>query len=187
MIVESLAIPEVLLVKPRVVADARGRFLEMWRASTYEEHGIGPFVQDNVSTSHRGVVRGLHLQHPRGQGKLVSALRGAVFDVAVDVRVGSPTFGNWVGAELTDENGWQLYIPTGFAHGFMALSDGVVFSYKCTDYWVPEDERTVRWDDPAVAVAWPDIPPLVAAKDAGAPLLAEIPAAQLPEYPRARG
>ncbi|MDQ6636129.1 MAG: dTDP-4-dehydrorhamnose 3,5-epimerase, partial [Gemmatimonadota bacterium] len=121
MIVEPLAIPDVLLLKPRVLRDDRGHFLETWRASTYAALGAGPFVQDNVSVSRRGVLRGLHLQHPEGQGKLVNALRGRVFDVAVDVRLGSPTFGKWVGAELSDENGFQIYLPSGFAHGFLTL------------------------------------------------------------------
>jgi dTDP-4-dehydrorhamnose 3,5-epimerase len=132
VIAEPLALPDVLLIKPRVLRDDRGHFLETWRASAYETIGIGPFVQDNVSVSRRGVLRGLHLQHPEGQGKLVSVLRGSVFDVAVDVRVGSPTFGRWVGAELSDANGFQLYLPPGFAHGFLTLSDDAVFAYKCS-------------------------------------------------------
>lgn len=182
MIFERLVIPEVLLIKPRLFRDERGRFLETWRASAYDAHGVGPFVQDNVSVSRRNVLRGLHLQHPGAQGKLVNVLRGRVFDVGVDVRVGSPTFGKWVGAELSDENGFQLYIPPGFAHGFVTLSDEVVFGYKCTTYYAPQSERTVRWDDPAIAVAWPCDEPVLAPKDAAAPSLAEIPRELLPVY-----
>jgi len=180
--VEPLALPEVLLVKPRVFRDDRGRLIETWRASLYAAHGIGPFVQDNASSSRKGVLRGLHFQHPHGQGKLASALRGEVFDVAVDVRVGSPTFGRWTSVILSEENGWQVYIPPGFAHGFLTLSDDVVFSYKCTEYYTPEAERSVRWSDPALAIEWPVENPILAAKDAAAPLLGDLPAAALPEY-----
>jgi dTDP-4-dehydrorhamnose 3,5-epimerase len=182
MNVERLALPEVLLVKPRVWRDERGHFVEVWRESTYGERGMGAFVQDNVSVSRRGVLRGLHLQHPNAQGKLVSALRGRVFDVAVDVRRGSPNFGKWVAVELSEENGWQLYVPPGFAHGFQALTEGVVFSYKCTDYYAPGSERTIRWDDPVVGVRWPLENPLVAPKDQSAPSLAEFTAGWLPQY-----
>lgn len=182
MIVERLAIFDVLLIKPRVFADDRGRFLETWRASAYAVHGIGPFVQDNVSVSRRNVLRGLHFQQPNGQGKLVNTLHGRVFDVAIDVRVGSPTFGKWVSAELSSANGHQLYIPAGFAHGFVTLSDDAVFSYKCTAYYAPAAERSIRWDDPLIAVAWPCEMPILAPKDATAPTLAEIPRDQLPVY-----
>jgi dTDP-4-dehydrorhamnose 3,5-epimerase len=180
--VDRLALPEVLLIKPRLFRDIRGHFAEIWRASTYQEQGIGPFVQDNVSVSRRGVLRGLHLQHPRGQAKLVCTLQGRIFDVAVDVRVGSPTFGQWVGVELSDENCWQLYIPAGFAHGFVAMTDNVVFTYKCSEYYAPDAERTVRWDDPAIGIAWPEASPTIAPKDAKARLLAEHPRELLPRY-----
>lgn len=182
MIVERLAIPDILLIKPSVFRDDRGHFLETWVEPVYEAHGIGPFVQDNVSVSRQDVLRGMHFQHPGGQGKLVNVLKGRVFDVAVDVRVGSPTFARWVGAELTDDNGHQLYIPPGFAHGFLTLSDGAVFSYKCTSRYAPESERSVRWDDPAIGVLWSCRTPVVAPKDAAAPLLAEIPKDLLPGY-----
>jgi dTDP-4-dehydrorhamnose 3,5-epimerase len=184
LIVERLGIPEILLIKPRIFRDDRGHFLETWVDSTYAAHGIGPFVQDNVSVSRRNVLRGLHLQHPGGQGKLVNALRGRVFDVGVDVRIGSPDFGKWSGTELSDENGFQLYIPPGFAHGFVTLSDDVVFSYKCTTRYAPEAERTVRWNDPSIAVPWPCNAPVIGPKDASAPLLAEIPPELLPVYGR---
>lgn len=180
--VEPLALPEVLLLSPDVFRDDRGHFLESWRASEYARHGIGPFVQDNASISRRGVLRGLHFQHPHGQGKLVYALRGTVFDVAADLRVGSPSFGKWVGAELSDANNRQLYVPAGFAHGLVALTDDVVFVYKCTDYYTPEAERTVRWNDPTLAITWPVAEPILSPRDAGAALLADIPAASLPAY-----
>lgn len=187
MNIETLALPEVLLVKPRIFHDDRGHFVETWRDSTYGHMGIGPFVQDNVSVSRKGVLRGLHFQHPHGQAKLVCTLRGRIFDVAVDVRLGSPTFGQWVSAELSDENGWQLYIPAGFAHGFVALTDNVVFTYKCSDYYAPGAERTARWDDPVIGVAWPERSPIIAPKDANAPLLAELGKDALPAYQPLRG
>lgn len=187
MIVERLDISDVLLIKPRIFRDDRGQFQETWRASDYAEHGMGPFVQDNVSTSRAGVLRGLHLQHPHEQAKLVYALRGSVFDVAVDARVGSPTFGRWVGVGISAENGWQLYIPAGFAHGFVTLTDDVVFGYKCTAYYSPADESTVRWDDPTIAVAWPVGAPILASKDAAAPHLSQIPLEKLPRYSSANG
>lgn len=182
MKVEELGIPGVFLLTPRVFRDDRGRFLETWRASVYQELGIGPFVQDNVSVSRKDVLRGLHLQHPRGQGKLVSALLGRVLDVGVDVRRGSPTFGRWVAAELSEENGCQLYLPPGFAHGFLTLSETVVFAYKCTEYYDQIAERSVRWDDPAIGIDWPIRNPLLAPKDASARPLAEIPDHELPTY-----
>lgn len=185
MNIESLGLPEIRLIKPRVFRDERGAFRETWRDSDYMARGIGPFVQDNVSLSHPGVVRGLHFQEPLGQGKLVSVLHGRIFDVVVDVRVGSPTFRRWVSVELSGENCWQLYIPPGFAHGFQALTDDVIFSYKCTEYYAPAAERTVRWDDPSLAIPWPMADAVLAGKDAEAPLLEELAPETLPRY-RAR-
>jgi dTDP-4-dehydrorhamnose 3,5-epimerase len=183
MNVQPLDLPDVRLITPRVVRDDRGSFLEIWRDSEYRAHDIGPFVQDNASMSSRGVVRGLHFQEPHGQGKLITVLHGRVFDVAVDVRFGSPTFRRWISAELSAENCWQLYIPPGFAHGFQALTDDVIFSYKCTQYYAPKAEWTVRWDDPALGIPWP-LAAIVAQRDAAAPLLEEL----LPEcLPRFRG
>jgi dTDP-4-dehydrorhamnose 3,5-epimerase len=183
MIVEPLDIPDVFLVKPRVFADNRGHFFEAWREGSYAPHGIGPFVQDNVSFSTKGVLRGMHFQHPQGQGKLVSALRGRIFDVAVDVRLGSPTFGKWVGAELTETNRWQLWIPVGFAHGFQVLGDDdVLVTYKCSSSWAPDSERTIRWNDPGVAIRWPEPPTTIAAKDSSAGTLAEMNEEFLPRY-----
>jgi dTDP-4-dehydrorhamnose 3,5-epimerase len=179
---EATRLPEVRRVITQVFADERGQFTETWRSDAYAELGIGPFVQDNVSVSRRGVLRGLHLQHPLAQAKLVSVLRGVVFDVAVDVRVGSPTFGQWVGEELSDDRGVQLFIPAGFAHGFVTLSDEVVFSYKCSTYYAPADERTVLWNDPAIGIAWPIEKPIVSPRDAAARCLADIPTELLPRF-----
>ncbi len=182
MNVESLSIPDVKLITGRVFADERGQFAETWRHSSYTSLGIGPFVQDNVSLSRKGVIRGLHLQHPNGQAKLVSAMSGTAIDVAVDVRVGSPTFGRWVSVELSDSNARQLYIPVGFAHGFLALSDNVVLSYKCTDYYSRGDELTIRWNDPRLGIEWPVATSVLSSRDAEAPFLAEIPPSALPTY-----
>jgi dTDP-4-dehydrorhamnose 3,5-epimerase len=168
-------IPEVLIVEPRLIGDARGFFLETYRLERYAAHGISrPFVQDNLSRSSRGVLRGLHLQNPTMQGKLVSVLRGRVLDVAVDVRRGSPTFGRHVAVELSDDNRRQLWIPRGFAHGFVVLSDTADFTYKCDNPYSPKDEIIVRWDDPAIGINWGVTDPSLSARDAAAPLLAEV-------------
>ncbi|MGO9832261.1 MAG: dTDP-4-dehydrorhamnose 3,5-epimerase [Myxococcaceae bacterium] len=181
MNVTPTKLPGVLLVEPRVFGDARGFFLETFQAERYAAAGIqGPFVQDNLSRSAKGTLRGLHFQEPRAQGKLVQVLRGAVWDVAVDVRKGSPHFGAWLAVELTDDNRRQLWIPPGFAHGFCVLSETADFFYKCTDFYAPECERAVRWDDPALGIGWPLASPLISAKDRSAPALAEAPT--LPVY-----
>lgn len=177
------ALEDVLVVEPNVLRDARGFFLETWQAARYREAGIAlPFVQDNLSKSRRGTLRGLHLQHPRDQGKLVGVPLGRVLDVAVDVRIGSPTFGRHVAVELSDENHRQLWIPPGFAHGFQVLSDEALFAYKCTDLYDPACELGVRWDDPDVGIAWPVASPTVSAKDVALPRLSEIDRARLPRY-----
>ena len=162
----------VMLIEPTVLDDFRGLFYESWSASRYAEVGVpGPFVQDNISSSTHGTLRGLHLQHPRGQGKLVHVLVGEVFDVVVDVRVGSPDFGRWTGATLSETNRHQLYIPPGFAHGFCVVSDAALFAYKCTEYYCPETEITVAWDDPDIGIRWPFAEPTLSRKDrAGAAL-----------------
>jgi dTDP-4-dehydrorhamnose 3,5-epimerase len=181
--VHPTALPGVLLLEPRVFRDARGHFLESWRQDRYHAAGLPErFVQDNLSRSVRGVVRGLHLQNPHAQGKLVSVLFGEVFDVAVDVRAGSPSFGRWVGETLSAENARQLYVPEGFAHGFMVTSPEAVFLYKCTRAYSPEDELTVRWDDPDLGIAWPLRDAILADRDRGAPRLREIPLERLPAY-----
>jgi dTDP-4-dehydrorhamnose 3,5-epimerase len=175
-------LPEVLLLEPRVLRDARGSFQELYHADRYAGLGLRtPFVQDNVSRSARGVLRGLHLQHPHGQGKLVTVLEGAVFDVAVDVRRGSPTFGRWTGYTLTADGAHQLWIPPGFAHGFLVLEERSLVWYKCTAVYSAADELTVRWDDADVGVRWPDAAPILSAKDAAAPGLAEL-ADRLPAH-----
>lgn len=179
-------LPEVLVLEPRVFGDARGYFFESWSAGRYADAGItAPFVQDNISRSRRGILRGLHLQSPHEQGKLVSALVGEVFDVAVDVRTGSPTFGQWVGQVLSERNHLQMWVPAGFAHGFLVLSEEAVFHYKCTDLYHPDCELTVAWDDPAIGIDWPLDPghaPVVNDKDRSALLLADIPPSRLPSY-----
>ena len=154
------------LIEPRLFRDLRGHFLETWNEARYRDLGIaGPFVQDNASVSSRGVLRGMHYQSPRAQGKLVSVLEGEVFDVAVDLRAGSPTFGRWCGYSLSAENGHQLYIPPGLAHGFVTLSERALFLYKCTDYYTPSADRTLLWNDPDVGVEWPVSDPILSDKD----------------------
>ena len=182
MKVRPLALPEVLLFEVRLFPDDRGRFFEAWQESRYGSHLPLKFVQDSVSVSRKGVIRGLHFQHPHDQGKLVTVPRGAAWDVAVDVRPGSPTFGKWVAEELSETNGRQLWIPPGFAHGFQALADDTVFFYKVTDTYYPECERTVHFEDPSLAVAWPLAERHVSPRDAAAPLLAAMPRENLPKF-----
>lgn len=175
MKVSETPLPGVLLVEPDRFGDSRGFFQEIWHDRRYADAGIaGPFVQDNMSLSGRGVLRGLHLQHPQGQGKLVYVLQGEVFDVAVDLRVGSPAFGRWTGAVLSAENGHQLWIPEGFGHGFCVLSETALFAYKCTDFYNRETELSVLWNDPDIGIDWPLDDPLVSEKDAAAPPLSGI-------------
>lgn len=175
MILTETALPGVLLIETKVFGDARGRFQETYQAQRYREAGLNAdFVQDNVSVSEYGVLRGLHLQNPNPQGKLVTVLHGAVYDVAVDVRPDSPQFGQWVSCDLTSENGRQLYIPPGFAHGFVVTGKSATFLYKCTDFYVGQAEVTVRWDDPDLGITWPVDQPLLNARDASAPLLRDI-------------
>lgn len=156
MKVTPLDIPEVKLIEPRVFGDERGFFLETWNEQAFREAGLDlGFVQDNWSRSARGVLRGLHYQLEHTQGKLVRCVDGKVFDVAVDIRRSSPTFGKWVGAMLSAENKHALWVPPGFAHGFLTLSETADFQYKCTDIYHPDSERTIRWDDPQVGIDWP--------------------------------
>jgi dTDP-4-dehydrorhamnose 3,5-epimerase len=171
----------VILVEPDVHGDTRGYFLETWHARRYAEGGIAvDFVQDNASRSVRGTLRGLHYQEPDAQGKLVRVAVGAVFDVAVDVRRGSPGFGRWYGVELSSENHRQLWVPPGFAHGFCVLSEYADFVYKCTAYYSPTSERALRWDDPDIGIEWPIRDPILSAKDRAAPRLRD--AAVLPVH-----
>lgn len=183
MKVTETALPGVLLIEPQVFGDARGFFLETFSAKRYEEAGVrGPFVQDNMSRSAKGIVRGLHLQHPNAQGKLVWVVQGAVLDVAVDLRVGSPTFGQWIAEELTEDNKRQLWIPPGFAHGFCVTGESAVFVYKCTEYYAPQDEVGVLWNDPDLGIPWPVVEPVVSAKDRALPRLADLDRSRLPRY-----
>lgn len=177
-----LSIPDVLLIAPKVFGDARGFFFESFNQRAFNEATSTDhqFVQDNHSRSARGVLRGLHYQlPPRAQGKLVRVVRGAVFDVAVDIRLGSPTFGQWVGRELSEDNQHQLWIPPGLAHGFLVLSESAEFLYKTTDYYSPEHERCIAWDDAQLAIAWPDLgqAPVLSAKDRAGLGLADVQAA----------
>lgn len=172
----------VYLVEPVVHRDERGFFLESYHARKYAAAGIDvQFVQDNHSRSGYGTLRGLHLQHPHAQAKLVRVLEGSVFDVAVDVRVGSPQFGQWVGVELTAERQNQLFIPAGFAHGFAVTSERADFEYKCSDFYEPSAEVVLRWDDPAIGIEWPIERPTLSERDARAPVLAEL-MDKLPRY-----
>jgi len=170
------ALPGVVLIEPKVFGDARGFFLESWNARSFAENGLDlDFVQDNHSRSARGVLRGLHYQMVNPQGKLVRVTRGAVYDVAVDIRRSSPHFGQWVAYELSDSNHHMLYIPPGFAHGFVVLSEVTDFVYKCTSLYDAGSDRGIRWDDPAIGITWPETgtAPLLSGKDAVAPLLAD--------------
>lgn len=172
---EPLELPGVVLVRPKVHADARGWFMETWERGRYAAAGIGPdFTQDNHSSSQRGVLRGLHYQAVEPQGKLVRVLRGAIFDVAVDLRRSSPCFGRWLGRRLDDREPAALWVPPGFAHGFLALSEVAEIAYRCTTRWMPAHDRVLAWDDPTLAIDWPLAPgvvPLLSDKDARAPRL----------------
>jgi dTDP-4-dehydrorhamnose 3,5-epimerase len=176
-------LPGVLIIEPKVFGDARGFFVETYSAARYKISGVPmPFVQDNHSRSSRGVLRGLHFQLKKPQGKLVRVVRGSVFDVAVDIRFGSPTFGHTVGVELSEQNKRQLFVPPGFAHGFIVTSASADLEYKCTDYYHPEDEGTVLWNDPDLNIQWPIDAPLLSAKDRAARLLKDMDPEHLPQY-----
>lgn len=175
-------LPGVRLVEPEVYRDDRGFFLEVFHAGKFEAQGLGVvFVQDNHSQSHRGTLRGLHLQRVEPQGKLVRCVEGEIFDVAVDVRLGSPSFGRWYGVRLTAENFRQLWVPPEFAHGFCVLSESAQVEYKCTTLYRPEADLAIAWNDPAIGIDWPIGEPLLSAKDATAPRLAELDG-QLPRW-----
>lgn len=177
----------VWIFEPKVFGDARGFFMETWNRARYAEAGLDAvFVQDNVSRSSRGVLRGLHYQHPDAQGKLVQVLEGEVVDVAVDIRVGSPTFGKSVAANLSDKNFRQFYVPPGFAHGFCVLSETAIFAYKCTDFYNPATEGGVLWNDSELNISWNVEHPLLSEKDKVNPRLRDIPQNRLPRYGEAR-
>ena len=185
MKVSSTDLPEVLIIEPKNYQDARGNFFEVWVGPKYQALGIGgKFVQDNFSRSVFGTLRGLHYQEPKGQGKLITILYGRIFDVIVDVRKDSPRFGTWVGIELDGQELKQIWIPPGFAHGFCVLSEIAYFHYKCTEEYVPEAERLIRWDDPELSIDWPIKSPVLSGRDASAPMLLD--AAILPQMGRHR-
>ena len=170
----------LLIIEPKVFGDARGFFLETYNERRYRDAGLEvTFVQDNLSFSRRGTLRGLHVQNPNPQGKLLQVLQGEVFDVAVDLRRSSPTFGRSHSLVLSAENKKQFYVPPGFAHGFLVLSESALFSYKCTEFYSPKDETTLRWDDPDAAVRWPNREPLLSEKDAKGFFLQNLPADKL--------
>lgn len=179
MKVEQTKLEGVLLVTPQVFGDDRGFFMETYNREKAIEHGLpAEFVQDNHSKSTKGVLRGLHYQSPQWQGKLIRTVQGEIYDVAVDIRAGSATFGEWVGVYLNDENKQQLYVPEGFAHGFLVTSDSAEVIYKCTTLYAPEQEAGVRWNDPDIGVKWPIEEPLLSAKDQTSQLLRDLPSLQ---------
>jgi dTDP-4-dehydrorhamnose 3,5-epimerase len=180
MKVTQTELPGVLLLEPRVFGDERGFLMETFHAPRYEQFGISGFVQENFSRSRKRTLRGLHFQEPRGQGKLIQVLAGEVYDVAVDVRRGSPTFAKWIGVHLSASSPRQLWVPPGFAHGFCVLSESADFLYRCTELYSPETERAIAWNDPELAIGWPVQAPLLSARDAAAPTLSNAPV--LPVY-----
>ena len=183
MKVIEASIKEVLILEPSVFEDTRGFFAETYQKDRYLEAGIYvDFVQDNVSFSSKNTLRGMHFQYPRGQAKLVQVLQGEIFDVAVDIRVGSPTFGNWCGRRLSDKNKHQMFIPEGFAHGFCVMSETALFHYKCSEYYAPECENGLQWNDPDVGIDWPINTPILSDKDAAYRGLADIKIDRLPQY-----
>jgi dTDP-4-dehydrorhamnose 3,5-epimerase len=173
-------LPGLLVIEPKVFGDARGFFLESWNQRRYQEAGVdAQFVQDNLSFSSRGTLRGVHLQNPNPQGKLVQVLQGEVFDVAVDLRRNSQTFGKWYGVTLSGENKRQFYVPPGFGHGFAVLSETALFHYKCTAFYSPKDEISIRWDDPDIGIQWPVKDPLLSERDMKGLFLHQVPPERL--------
>jgi dTDP-4-dehydrorhamnose 3,5-epimerase len=173
--------PELQLFEAVHKPDARGWFMEVWQQRRHENAGVAcQFVQDNTSYSHHGVLRGMHYQKPHAQSKLITVLTGSIFDVCVDIRIGSPTFGRWFGCPMSSDNQRQLLVPAGFAHGFLVTSDAALVMYKCSDYFVAEAARTVLWNDPAIGIEWPFAPITISPSDRGASRLSEIPPDQLP-------
>jgi dTDP-4-dehydrorhamnose 3,5-epimerase len=187
MEIKTTAIPGALIIEPKVFGDDRGFFFETWNRQRYREAGIAEeFVQDNLSYSQHGVLRGLHVQNPNAQGKLVQVLLGEVFDVAVDIRSGSPEYGKWVGVQLSSDNKRQFYVPPGCAHGFCVTSETALFSYKCTDLYHPESEVSIPWDDPDIGIQWPISDPLLSEKDRLATRLRDLPTDRLLPFSVAR-
>jgi dTDP-4-dehydrorhamnose 3,5-epimerase len=183
MRVIGTSIRDVMILEPRVFEDARGYFMETYQKKRYKDAGVNvDFVQDNLSCSRQNTLRGLHFQHPHGQAKLVQVLQGEVYDVAVDVRMGSPTFGKWCAARLSAENKRQMFIPAGFAHGVCVLSDTTILHYKCSDYFIPACENGVFWRDAELGIEWPVREAIVSEKDAAYPCLADIAPGRLPVF-----
>ncbi len=182
MKVTQTALAGVVIIEPKIFPDARGFFVETYNKDRYAASGIDiDFVQDNLSFSSKGVLRGLHYQEPHAQGKLVYILQGEVWDVAVDIRHGSPTFGEWTAVTLSSENKKQFYIPPGFAHGFCVMSETALFSYKCTEFYHPECDGGFRWDDPEIGIDWPVTEPILSEKDGKLPFLRDVPSGRLPQ------
>lgn len=180
------ALPEVILFELAAYGDQRGFFRELFRVNTYQHAGIKkPFVQYNHSRSSEKVLRGLHYQKEYPQGKLVSVTHGAILDVVIDIRYGSPTFGKWIAEELSDQNHRQLYIPPGYAHAVLTLSERADLLYQCTEYYHPEDEQSIAWNDPTLNIVWPIHDPILSEKDSNAPFLHELPLTGLPKYTEA--
>ena len=176
-------LPGVLIIQPDVFKDNRGFFMETYHRKKYADKGLDQsFVQDNLSYSTLGTLRGLHYQYPNAQAKLVQALKGEIYDVAVDIRQGSPSFGQWAGAHLSDENKNQLFIPQGFAHGFCVISDTALVVYKCSSFYAPESEKGILWSDPDIGIDWPVKDPVLSPKDSQCPCLKDIPPDCLPVY-----
>jgi dTDP-4-dehydrorhamnose 3,5-epimerase len=183
MEVIEAGLPGLKIIQPKVFRDPRGFFLETYNSQRYRDAGIPDrFVQDNVSLSAKGILRGLHFQKPSTQGKLVTVLKGEVFDVAVDIRVGSPTFGKWFGLRLNEESLKQLWIPAGFAHGFVVTSEVAIFSYKCDAFYKPEAEYSILWNDPDIGIEWPELAPTLSRKDENGKLLRDFKPNELPAF-----
>ncbi len=187
MKVISTSLKGVLLIEPSVFEDKRGFFMESYQQKKYMDSGIeSNFIQDNLSCSVRGTLRGLHYQLPHAQAKLVQVIKGEIFDVTVDIRSGSPTFAKWAGVHLSGENRRQLYIPEGFAHGFCVLSETAIFTYKCSDFYSPDSERGILWSDPDIGVDWPVENPVLSDKDSKYVFLKDLPSQHLPVYEQSK-
>jgi len=185
MNIKETKLAGVLILEPKVFSDDRGYFFETWNSTRYEQAGItGPFVQDNISFSKKGVLRGLHFQYPQSQGKLIQVLSGEVVDVVVDIRAGSPTYGQWIGEVLSESNHRQIYVPPGFAHGYCVTSEAALFSYKCTDFYNPATEHGIIWNDPDIGIEWPTEQPEMSTKDAVYPGLKDLGPENLPQFGR---
>ena len=185
MNIKETKLTGVLILEPKVFSDDRGYFLETWNNTRYEQAGIpGPFVQDNISFSKKGILRGLHFQYPQSQGKLIQVLSGEVVDIVVDIRAGSPTYGQWIGEILSESNHRQIYVPQGFAHGYCVTSEAALFSYKCTDFYNPATEHGIIWNDPDIEIEWPTSQPELSAKDAVYPRHKDLRPESLPQFGR---